>query len=382
MNDTLPRIDISGELPHLLDSSIVALLRTQCPNTLNNAKIQSLKEQIAARKPPRYSSDWAAFTYLYFSANFLKTYLAILSASSGVTGKRLKILDLGSGGGASTAACVSAFSYLGNEVIEIVAIDKSAEQLHVFKEVALPWIEGLVGHSKTKIVQDDVLTYLSTTAEEFDFVILSYVTPEINQEDEKLLRKHLIKKLNDSRTNSIIIDSDIYHRGITVEMIGEAPYLLPYSQVLFRAPSVEKMGFNVPPKFSNNLIEYNIILQYFKSWENQDFELLRKILDPDCKYVINNKRTLCGIDEIQAYWLHNANRQRNIQFTFEFLNRTPSNATFQWYAEFDRIDTNDHRILNGQMYTTFRNGTISFLSEAYSQQVSPSPRDSPIENQR
>lgn len=370
MKDTLPRIDISGELPHFLDSRIAALLRAQDINSLNNGSIQSLKEKIAARESPNYSSDWAAFTYLYFSANFLKTYLAILSAASGVTGKRLKILDLGCGGGASTAACASAFSYLGNELIEVVAIDKSFEQLHVFKEVAYPWIVELSGHTRVKIIQDDIVNYLATRHEQFDFVILSYVTRETNNYEEVLLRKNLLQRHVELGTKSIIIDSDMHHRGITVEMIGEAPYLLPYSQVSFRAPFVEMMGFNAPPKFTKDLTADNVIRQYFEAWRTHDIELLREVFDPSCLYVINNKRILRGIEEIQAYWLHNASRQRNVHSTFEFLDRSTSNATFQWHAEFDRIDTNDHRILEGQMYTEFRDGIISFLFETYSQQVS------------
>jgi SAM-dependent methyltransferase len=373
MSDTLnyghPQIDIYGALPEKLDRSIAALLHAAGEFAISNEKLNSLRMLIGQNGIPRYESEWAAFTYLYYSANFLKSFLAVSSAVTGTVGRPLRVLDLGCGGGASTAAAVAALRYSGNFVELVTGVDQSEEQLKVFREVTQLWLEDSFTGTQIQLRKQDILQYLENIEPIYDLVLLSYVVPEFDEGRRNRLLAMLRTIQQNQACTVLLVDSDPSHRGLRLEILGDVPFLLPYNNVYFQTPALEEMGFLVPPKFSRSRQGDLLIVQYFGAWESHDINLLRKTLSKECLYFINGKDALRGIQEVLSYWEHNAMRQRNVHTQFQIISSSALNATFLWSAEFERIDTNDHRKLDGIMHLTFRQGRISTLHEHYSQEI-------------
>ena len=371
MKSLTPQIDISGTLPSSLDESIARLLQKEKETHLTDHKTQALKNRIKDRQPPTYNEDWAAFTYLYYSTNFLKTYLSVLSAASTIRQKKLRILDLGCGGGASTAATCVALMHLNNQIVDVFAVDQDIHQLNVFNKVTLNWLEKLEDGICIHAINDDAINFITESDERFDFIILSYLTVELSEHTEQQLRSKLTERIKAHGATTIIVDSDHMHRGISVEVLGEVPYLLPFNRALFRAPFIERLGLKTPPKYTQAQAEQKLISDYFTAWKEHDLELIRAIFHPNCIYSINNTKTLRGITEILSYWRHNALRQKNIAYSYELLSSSTASCTIQWEASFDRVDTNDHRTLTGQMFITINKNKIVSLSEIYLQTRAP-----------
>jgi SAM-dependent methyltransferase len=361
-----PRIDILGELPAQLDTKIANLFLDKNHPELSNSSIISLKRKIAARIPPQYKNDWAPFTYLYYSANFLKCYLSICSSAMHIKNRSLKILDIGCGGGASTAATVSALTRLGNSVAEVIAVDRSIQQLSVFESVTKAWISECYPATKTTALHCELSEYLEH-GPHADVIVISYVTPELNCEEIKSLHSQLLIRSQEAHSFIVFIESDSIHRGVSIEVFGEKPYLLPYNRVAYRSPKTESLGFQISPKFTPSRYQENLIRDYFECWISHNTEQLRELFERDCLYVINNTRILHGIESIVEYWKHNSERQRNVRYSYEITSQTLDTICFQWIASFDRIDTGDHRQLHGMMLLKLKNGKISYLAEAFSQ---------------
>lgn len=361
-----PKIDILGELPAQLDARVANLLSEKRAHSLSDSSIQNLKKKIAEKITPQYKDDWAAFTYLYYSANFLKCYLSICSSAVHFKNKTLRVLDIGCGGGASTAAAISALSMLGNKISEVIAVDRSKEQLSVFKSVTEPWIKERHPHTKVGVLQCEIFEYLEKSIDT-DLILLSYVTPELSHEEIKTLRSQLAARCQLTDAFVVFVESDHLHRGISIEVLGEKPYLLPYNRVAFRSPRTESLGFQICPKFTPGKQQEQIIMNYFDCWVHHSIKELPNIFDRDCVYMINNIRTLFGIESITDYWIENSREQRNVEYSYQIVDQSLDSISLQWTASFDRVDTRDRRHLRGLMLLKISNGKISYLAEAFNQ---------------
>src|SRR5215467_7283442 len=147
--DTTRYIRISGFPPKDLLANLHAALLKAPVNYLDINLVDDLKKRIRNNAKPDYRRDWAAFSYLYFVANFVKTYSAtqhLLTPS--VPPRKYRILDLGCGAGASSAAVLTALSewLTRNDCfVELTGVDNSSEQLSMNNAVLSPWLSQFPG---------------------------------------------------------------------------------------------------------------------------------------------------------------------------------------------------------------------------------------------
>jgi hypothetical protein len=134
-----PNCSSSAELPRHLPWHLASALRDvliRAPAELLNPNIVSeLRSIIRARQIPNYERHWAAFAYLYYHENFQKAYLAAHYFLSRSFDRVLRIIDLGCGGGASTAGVICALQAIGPHpplIEKTIGVDTSPSQLELF----------------------------------------------------------------------------------------------------------------------------------------------------------------------------------------------------------------------------------------------------------
>lgn len=362
-------IEISGELPDSLDAAMAAFLAPYVGGSLTEAAVLSLRASIRARDIPQYDHAWAPFNYLYFSSNFLKANLAARVASKHLPSRQLRLLDLGCGGGASTAGFISGLSDAGHFVSHVTAIDCNRSQVEVFRSVAWPWLSLHNQNIEIELIESNFVTYACDHGNEYDVVLLSYSLCELQKEDQEIVRAALLDSLSRRKNLSIVIESDPRGYGMGLEFVGRIAEIVPYDSVIFECPHIAGLGLEALPKFSRSLPS-NIFGEYVQCWKNHDVRLLELLFHDECRYQINDDRTLIGIGAIRDYWTHNSIRQQNVNVRYSVLLETVSCVIVEWVAEFDRIDTRDHRHLMGMMVIELSNGKIVHLREVYVQRRS------------
>lgn len=357
----------------MLDHGMAGLLEPHLGSLLTDSAVDKVAASICARSNPRYDIDWAAFNYLYYSANFLKAYLVAQAFRYLLPGRDLSILDLGCGGGASTAGFIAGLINVGMRVASVKAVDTNQPQLNVFSNVTLPWLRLAMPCGAIEIMHDDMIDYCNRQAEPPpDVAILSYSFRELEDENQSRLRAILNERFVSHRSTVLIIDSDPFGHGVCVQLIGpEQTFRVPYDNVLFNCSAIENIGLQARPKFSISRTAEIIVNQYIKCWKEHDISLLQNIFHRNCRYKINGERELIGIDEVRSYWEHNAKRQSNVQVEYDVLSEAPDRIIMEWQARFDRLDTKDRRTLKGTMILHLEGGIIVELREYYAQTRSP-----------
>lgn len=365
-------IDVSGRLPESLDLALASLLSPHLGTSLTGASAAALRKSIKTLVPPDYESEWATFNYLYFSANFLKTNLAARSSVSLLPQRRLKVLDLGCGGGSSTAGFVAGLLQAGFGICQVAAVDSSRTQLDVFRAVTYPWLQSRNDDVQVDLIDADMVAFAERDPRTFDIVLVSYSLRELMADAQAELRRHLLRRSLDQGSLVVIVESDPQGRGVELEFVGRGRSLAPYDTVTFHCPALENLGINVPPKFSKPRLS-DIFDQYIKCWRSHDLELLESLFVENCRYEINGEKILVGIDSLRTYWTHNAARQRNVEVTYSTLSVSRDHILIEWKAAFDRIDTKDRRFLSGIMSLELIQDRISTLREYYVQRKEIDP---------
>lgn len=108
---------------------------------------------------------------------------------------------------------------------------------------------------------------------------------------------------------------------------------------------------------------------YFIAWEKYDINLLKRIFSPNAHYVIKDKCTYYGIDEIVAYWLRNKNRQENLQLKWNVLKSEKLRDIVSFNAIFWDLEENMHNKVNGEITFEYTDeNSIILLSEFYNKE--------------
>lgn len=362
-------IKISGELPSCLDEAMAAFLAPYVGVSLTESAVVSLRASIRARDIPQYDHVWASFNYLYFSSNFLKASLAARVASKHLPNRQLRLLDLGCGGGASTAGFISGLSDAGHLVSHVTAVDCNRSQIEVFRSVAWPWLSLHDKNMEIELTESNLVTYACDRGDEYDVILLSYSLCELLKEDQEVVRAALLYFLSTKRNLSVVIKSDPLGCGIGLEFVGRMAEIFPYDKVSFNCPHIAGLGLDALPKFSTSLSS-DVFEKYVQCWEKHDIDLLELLFHEECRYQINDNRTLIGIDAIRDYWIHNSVRQRNVNVQYATLAETANRIIVEWVAQFDRIDTHDSRYLKGMMVIELSKERIVHLREIFVQRKS------------
>lgn len=363
-------ITVSGNLPEELDQRLATLLRLELDKSLTDTAASGLRSAIRVGITPQYERDWAVFNYLYFSANFLKAHLVARSLAKFFPRRSLRMLDLGCGGGAATAAFVGTLHKLGLQVSKVVALDSSSSQLEVFRSVVLPWISAAPLGAEVNLINSDLLNFIDIDDGYYDVVLMSYVLGELSEESCNRLRDALLRKCSGRASLVVIIESDSLGRGVAVEILGLTEYVVPYDKVTFKCSSLVGLGLQVFPKFHEHK-KSELFEQYIQCWRQHDIELLERLFSKNCEYQINGVRTLTGLDAVIEYWNHNASRQRNVEVHYSLIFSNSNQVGLNWSATFDRIDTGDRRHLDGIMLIDLVGPKISRLREYYTQHFGP-----------
>lgn len=170
-------------LPQAIDQSLKSVLDLEAmQGRLTDTVVCDLSERISAGSVPRYEVDWAAFTYYFFPANLHKAMLASRFLR-GRLPRKVKVIDLGCGSGATSAGLVYGLAQACPEVeqIEITAIDRCQEQLCAY--ITLMSAVSSDTHISIKFVTKcrEVLEYIDEPRALPDLVMSSYLLTELDQ---------------------------------------------------------------------------------------------------------------------------------------------------------------------------------------------------------
>ncbi len=107
-------------------------------------------------------------------------------------------------------------------------------------------------------------------------------------------------------------------------------------------------------------------------------ELIEQLFATYATYGINGNRQLFGIDQITAYWRHNAAVQRSVTCKILAIHTTIGAVSARWTAEFDLLDRREHRKLTGIM--SLQMSTIAYCN--YKKSMFRKLRTTPIRRAR
>lgn len=365
---------IEATLPKELDAVLAEVLSRQPAAALSDTEVDALKIGIQTRGTPNYAKCASTFAFLYFGANFAKAHLSALTFTKPAANRFRRIVDLGAGSGASLAGTVSGLkAVLGDDlhIDEVVAVDRSAEQLDIFKQAVAPWLNKTIQGARVTAVCADAIDFAASFEPQDTLIVVSYLQAELGVLDAIRFREVLEQRSSTRSGNALrILESAKSRRGLEVGMEGNRSIILPYDDVRIFLPCVESLTLSRKPKFAEVDVQ-RIVREYGRVWREHDLDGLEALFTSDARYTIAPERTLVGIDEIKAYWAHNADRQRNVHFSANDISRIAAGRfRVMWGASFERSDTRNIRHLEGLMLLGVNeNGRIFSLEEAYSQVV-------------
>src|ERR1044071_387132 len=238
-------------LPPRLADALYDELRT-VKHLLKTEELNRFRENVRRGYVPNYDEEWAAFSYLYFGVNYLKTFFALKHLPTPNSGE-LRLLDLGCGAGASTAGAVTALgSWLSipGRHLKITAVDRNRNQLMVYKRLLRDWIDSLENVAfETHL--SDALDFLDSSEFRWDAVLCSYILEE--QSTRK--REALIEKLKlfaERGADIMVMGSSQASGSAVVEFLKPAyssfPIVLENSHINLR--KVPRLNREVQPMYA------------------------------------------------------------------------------------------------------------------------------------
>ncbi|TMQ10833.1 MAG: class I SAM-dependent methyltransferase [Deltaproteobacteria bacterium] len=187
-------------LPAALSQRLEQLFVEAPPDPAQLVRVKQLGD---AHQPIDHDVDGIAFAYLYFGANFAKTYLATDLAPRG---HAISLLDLGAGSGASICGLVQRCHDEGIRIGELAIVDRSEPQLALFRRVALPWLRALYPHLRLVTAGADAIDWLSADRTHWDVIAASYLFCELGPAQRPALETLLARRLREG-TRCLVVDS-------------------------------------------------------------------------------------------------------------------------------------------------------------------------------
>jgi SAM-dependent methyltransferase len=309
---------------------------------VNPEHLLSLRLKVKAGISPNYKSEAEAFAHLYFWKNFKK-------AAQGArhlhleSGKAIRILDLGSGSGASACGILEGLSQSIPNVgrVELVCVDDSPSQNQLFRQIALPVLSDQeIG---VEIIEQDARQFLRTCRTHFDLVLISFLLIELSEVE----RREVLALTADTVRfgNRLIIDKDLSGESVARYSNG--------SGIPVRIPSRPILQSKLPW----------LLHQYFTAWERHDCKLVCRIFNDSATYQIRPSKVLYGIDEIVQYWKRNANEQTNVLWQVISFSEFKDVITAEWKCSFSR--NGESYCLDGFLTIHHLNSKIIKFEEAY-----------------
>ncbi len=109
-----------------------------------------------------------------------------------------------------------------------------------------------------------------------------------------------------------------------------------------------------------------IVDAYFRAWHKYDLSLLNKLFDTNACYVIRNKKTYAGIEEIKNYWVRNKERQRDLETSYRITDTKENFVRLNFKANFFDVEESEQQQIVGEMEMILAFGRITKLEEGYS----------------
>lgn len=240
----LPSMTIASplDLPALVSDRLEVYLRETWVSVVANlARVKAAAERYAALDYPR---DTPAFSYLYFPANFAKTFRVASHVRPGRTIGEL--VDLGAGLGASCGGAMEAFRRLGCPVERVTVVDSSRAQLELFERVTLPWLrESFVG-TKVDIIESDVTAWTRRSGPRPDCAIASYLLCEQNVTHRGHTGAYLAEIV---RRGGISIVTDTFDGASAFWFNGQRGRFAP-NDIAVRVPFLARLRCRILPKYA------------------------------------------------------------------------------------------------------------------------------------
>jgi hypothetical protein len=229
-------------LPAALSRRLEQLFRESPPEPAQLRRVRQLGD---AHAPIRHDLDGVAFAYLYFGANFAKTYLA---ADLARRGHPISIVDLGTGSGASVCGLVQRCHELGIRVGELAIVDRCEHQLALFRRIALPWLRELYPDLRIAIAGGDAVDWLAADRTHWDVIAASYLFCELAPPRRPALEALLARRVREA-TRCLVVDS-LGQQTASLDPTRGRWRPLGLGSFRIALPFVEAIRLSEPPRYS------------------------------------------------------------------------------------------------------------------------------------
>jgi SAM-dependent methyltransferase len=193
----------------------------------------TVNEVIAAVRSgvrPEYSKQGAAFTYLYYAANFTKVMRAmscVAGSAPALRGSRLRVLDLGCGAGASSAAVVQWLLERRREFsMELTLVDTCDDQLELFDSLTGTWLRRFPS-VMCKTYCDGAFQFLSQSRGKFDLILASYLICEVPAESMDVFLDGARHRLMVGGAAIVVDDGGRAHSASIITNVGKFAFDYP-----------------------------------------------------------------------------------------------------------------------------------------------------------
>lgn len=370
----------SKELPIELEDLLSSCLEKGSKQLQDSVWMEDFRRSVRFGCVPDYPKTAVPFNYLYFGSNFFKAEFAVekLIRRPQIKSSRIRVLDIGCGAGASSAAFLQAMhKQFPNMCMDFYGIDNNDDQLGFYKCIFGHWAETFPDINVFPI-SADALKYLQDSKDSWDIIICSYLFAEQTKAQKEFLINLLETKHRASGTQVLIIDSDPETLKPTAWSQGKSVMLLP-SRIKIKFRKLHLLSQNCCPKYCKHKTiqltateQPSLLNKYFFCWQKHDLNILRELFSEDVTYEINGQRTLRGLSELVEYWTNNGRTQQNVVSICHHVFSAPFyNIIANWSSYFHRTDKQQFYCIHGIIWMDFMNGKITALREFYSRNSFP-----------
>ncbi len=201
--------------------------------------LEAISSSIHKNIAINYDSYSASFFRLYFAANFFKAIHALKKNEDFINEyldkkKRLKILDVGGGGGASALAVGEHLEGLN---FELTVLDRNKKQLCLTRSI----LETIFPDMKPKYEHENAYDFLPEKAASFDLIIASNFLCEAESQRERCLFNLICKALSPNGLLLLVerCESKIYDKLLLSKKFIPVNYMSQNKR--YRIPHIAEM---------------------------------------------------------------------------------------------------------------------------------------------